>query len=159
MRVSDSIVVAATPDDVYALVSAPDQYHRWSPENTGADRSGSLAVGDRFIGTNRRFGFGWITESVVIAAEPGVRFAFRVERWGIQRRTIRVRVATWEYALSAADENGTEVTETWSDDRRMPEWFVKVFDRLATRGQMFHEFQTENIRRSLARLRDVVQAD
>lgn len=103
MVVSNSVVVDAAPDDVYALVSSPAEYHRWSPENIAADRPGSLHVGDRFIGTNRRFGLRWITESVVTVAEPGQRFAFRVERWGRKRRTVRVKVATWEYSLTPVE--------------------------------------------------------
>src|ERR1044072_5268541 len=36
MTVGDSIVIAAPPAVLYALISDPTAVHRWSPENTGA---------------------------------------------------------------------------------------------------------------------------
>lgn len=84
MTVCDSIVVAALPAVLYALVSDPTAVRRWSPENTGAtvDTEGPQPLGATFIGTNKRGPASWTTRCTVIAAEPDTRFAFRVDRIG-----------------------------------------------------------------------------
>ncbi len=48
---------------------------------------------------------------------------------------------------------GTRVTETWTDDRRWPDPVAAAFDKLATGGQHFHQFQRRNIATTLKRLR------
>ena len=56
-EIVESIDIAAPPSAVWAAVSDPCSYGRWSPEATGATRrsgSGTWAVGDRFTGHNRR---------------------------------------------------------------------------------------------------------
>ena len=153
--VSETVVVAATPEEVYALVADPRQTRRWSPENTGATtpRDGVLKVGDRFVGANVRKGLRWSTEAQVVHADPAVRFAFRVDRWGGPRRRAKVSIATWAYELSAV-EGGTAVTETWTDDRRGfadADAFVRMFDKIVT-GTTFADFNRRNISRSLAGL-------
>ena len=155
--VSDDVLVVATPEQLYALVSDPSQMRRWSPENTGATTSGSLPVGAQFDGTNQRGRRRWVTRSTVTAAEPGVRFAFRVHRVGVGRPFVPARNASWEYRFTPAD-GGTLVTETWTDDRPWPDALARAFDQLAT-GTTFDRFQRGNIRRTLDRLKaDVEQA-
>lgn len=159
--VSDRVVVTAAPDEVYALVADPTRTSRWSPENTGATtpHPGPLEVGDRFVGTNTRGFLSWRTESVVTAADPGRRFAFQVQRWGLPTGpTARVSNASWEYHFEPVDE-GTEVTETWIDDRGWPDLVCAVADRVFTGGSMFSDFQRRNIRTSLDRLRAEIDAD
>jgi uncharacterized protein YndB with AHSA1/START domain len=159
LTVSDHVVVAAAPERLYALLSDPARMSRWSPENTGATVDGGAAatVGTRFLGTNRRGPLRWTTECEVTAAEPGERFAFRVLAWGVRRPVLRVPVATWEYRLAPVD-GGTRVTETWTDDRTWPAAVAAVFDRLATGGHTFAEFQRRNIRATLGRLKADVEA-
>ena len=72
--VSDSIVVRATPDEIYARVSDPALMGRWSPENlgtAGAPDGGPAVVGGTFVGRNKRGPFRWVTRCTVTAAEPG----------------------------------------------------------------------------------------
>ncbi len=156
MQVSGSLLVSATPEAVYALIADPTRTREWSPENTGArtPRSGPLLAGDHFLGSNSRGPGSWWTESVVTIAEPGSRFAFQVVRWGWPGRMITINNATWDFALRAVD-GGTEVTETWTDDRSFPDLVARVFDKIVT-GTTFAAFQRRNIDRSLTRLADVL---
>jgi Uncharacterized conserved protein len=158
MSVSGDVVVAATPEQLYELVSDPVQMRRWSPENTGATVSepGPVHVGTVFRGTNARGPMRWTTECVVTAADPGERFAFRVTVWGPLTPVLRLGIASWEYRFVAGD-GGTRVTETWTDDRRMPDVVAAVFDRVATGGHTFADFQRRNIRTTLDQLKADVE--
>ncbi|MBY6686403.1 SRPBCC family protein [Rhodococcus sp. BP-149] len=153
--VSDHVDVAASPDEVYALVSDPTQTHRWSPENTGAvvdePRRGGTYEGMTFVGRNKRGRATWSTRCVVTAAEPARRFAFRVEVIGPGKPIVRARNASWEYTFAPVD-GGTRVTETWTDDRPWPDAVAALFDKVATGGSSFASFQRRNIARTLANL-------
>ena len=62
--VSDSVVVNADADTLYAAISDPTKMGQWSPENTGAtgpDPRESAYVGMVFDGTNKRGRAKWIT--------------------------------------------------------------------------------------------------
>lgn len=155
LQVSDSIEIAAEPMTLYREIADPSRMGRWSPENLGTAEPGRgpLAVGDEFVGRNRRGPGRWSTACTVIAADPGERFAFRVHRIGLRTPLLRGAIATWTYTLEPAGEGRTRVTETWQDDRTgwSDAWAAR-FDKLVTRGRTFHEFQAGNIRRTLARL-------
>ncbi|MEU8898797.1 SRPBCC family protein [Nocardia sp. NPDC048505] len=159
--VVDSIHVAVDPHAVYQQISDPTLMGRWSPENLGAtveQPRESSYVGMEFIGRNKRGSARWVTRCVVTAAEPGERFAFRVEAIGPRKPWLRGRIASWEYRF-APEDGGTRVTETWTDDRtHWPNAAVQVFDRIATGGNTFAEFQTKNIRRTLRNLKQQLEA-
>lgn len=157
--VSGEIVVGASPEHLYELVSDPVLMRRWSPENTGAAVPGPdpVQVGTIFRGTNERGRLRWTTECVVTAADPGERFAFRVRGFGVFGPTLRAAVASWEYRFTPVD-GGTRVTETWTDDRPWPDAVAAVFDRLATGGHTFAAFQERNIRTTLTHLKDDVES-
>src|ERR1700759_4717633 len=117
MSVSETVVVAVTPDVVYAAISDPTQTGRWSPENLGArlDEPGkAVDVGTTFVGRNKRRGFHWVTRCRGTSADPGRRFAFDVEAIGMKTPRMKSRIATWEYDLKPVD-GGTRITETWTD--------------------------------------------
>lgn len=110
--VSQSLVINATPSEVFALVTDLPGMGAFSPENTGGKwigRHRSAALGAKFRGTNAQGEKSWSTLSRVSVFEPNVRFTFKVTAVGIP-------VATWSYELESV-EGGTKVTETWSDDR------------------------------------------
>ncbi|MFF5336513.1 SRPBCC family protein [Streptomyces sp. NPDC013181] len=161
LSVSDSIVVHAAPQEVYARLSDPTAMGRWSPENLGARVRGGRReayVGMVFDGRNQRGAMRWTTRCTVTAADPGRRFAFRVHAIGARRPLLRAPIATWEYRFEAV-EGGTRVTETWTDDRRAwPDAVAGAFDRLVTRGHTFAEFQRRNIRATLERLKAVLES-
>lgn len=161
MSVSDSIVVLAEPSLVYDRLSDPTEMGRWSPENRGAkvlgERRGAY-VGMVFEGRNKRGAMRWTTRCTVTAADPGERFAFRVHAIGAKRPRLPGAIATWEYRFEAVD-GGTRVTEIWTDDRRAwPDFVANAFDRAATRGHTFAEFQRGNIRTTLQRLKAALEA-
>ncbi len=156
MTVSDSIVVAADPKTIYELVADPSQMPRWSPENTSGDVPAPgtpLEAGEEFVGGNRRGRFRWHTRCRVTASDPGERFAFDVFQIGVRTPLIRFRIATWDYTFEPVD-GGTKVTETWTDGRAgWPEPVANAFDKVATGGRTFAEFQRRNIAKTLKNLK------
>jgi hypothetical protein len=158
--VTDSIVIEADPSSVYAHVSNPALMGRWSPENRGATvrHGGEQAyVGMVFDGYNKRGALRWTTRCTVTAADQDQRFTFRVHAIGIRRPVLPGRIATWEYRFEAV-EGGTRVTETWTDDRRVwPDVLANGFDRIATRGHTFADFQRTNIRTTLRNLKTAME--
>ncbi|WP_327341009.1 SRPBCC family protein (plasmid) [Streptomyces sp. NBC_01324] len=161
MSVSDSTMVAVAPSAVYAQVSDPTTMGRWSPENRGAKVLGERReayVGMVFEGRNKRGRMSWTTRCTVTAADPGERFAFRVHAIGARRPRLPGAIATWEYRFEEVD-GATLVTETWTDDRRgWPDFLANAFDRAATRGHTFADFQRGNIRTTLQRLKAALEA-
>lgn len=156
MTVSDSVIIAADAEALYREISDPSRMGQWSPENRGADIEGPKRpahVGMRFIGHNKRGRVRWETGCTVTAADPGRRFAFDVNRYGFKRVLWPVSVASWEYRFEPAD-GGTLVTEVWTDGRRgWPDPLADRFDKVATGGRTFAEFQKRNIAKTLARLK------
>ncbi|MCX5015422.1 MULTISPECIES: SRPBCC family protein [unclassified Streptomyces] len=159
--VSDSIVVHVRPADVYRHVSDPARMGDWSPENLGATVHGGAAgetrVGTVFDGRNKRGAFRWTTRCTVTAVEKDRLFRFRVHAIGIRRPRIPGPIATWEYRFESVPE-GTRVTETWTDDRRSwPDFAAHAFDRVATRGHTFADFQRRNISTTLRNLKKALE--
>lgn len=164
LSVSDSIVIAAEPQELYDRISDPTAMGSWSPENQGAVVDGHDAgsptgtvVGTSFVGTNRRGRATWVTRCTVTAADPGRRFAFRVHRIGLRTPRLNASIASWEYRFEADPTGGTRVVEVWTDDRRWPDALAAVFDRIATGGSSFADFQRRNIASTLKRLKAVFE--
>ncbi|MFJ6071426.1 SRPBCC family protein [Streptomyces sp. NPDC093065] len=161
LSVSRSILVEVPPEEAYAAVSRPGDMGRWSPENLGTAAGtpeGPATQGAGFVGRNKRGAFRWVTRCTVTAADPGLRFSFRVHAIGVRRPWLRGPIATWEYRF-APEGNGTRVTETWTDDRRAwPDAVAAAFDRVVTGGRTFAEFQVGNIDRTLRNLKRELEA-
>lgn len=108
-----SRTVAADPSTVYALVADVTRMGEWSPETVSAewlDGATAAVAGARFAGRNELGSLRWTTKPVVLEAESGRRFAFKVPgRAG----------ATWTYELEAVP-GGTRITETVSQDKPSP---------------------------------------
>src|SRR4051812_22559455 len=85
---SESVVVDRPPEDVYDLVSDVTRTGEWSPVCTSCwwDDGDGPRVGAHFTGHNEVPGRTWETHCEVVAAEPGVEFAWMVGaslvRWG-----------------------------------------------------------------------------
>ena len=142
--VSATARIAATPRDVYALVSDVTRMGDWSPENVGGrwlrGAVGPVA-GARFRGSNRRGWRRWSTTCTVVEAEPGNRFAFDVA-------VARIPASRWTYEFRA-DGEATVVTETWRD--RRPRWFALLAG--VTMGiDDIRAHNGENINKTLANL-------
>jgi hypothetical protein len=111
-QIEVSKVVAATPEQVYAVVSDLPSMGRFSPENTGGrwvKGATGPAVGAKFEGTNALGWKKWKTLATVTAAQPGTVFAFDVVAAGC-------KVAGWGFAMEPVD-GGTNVTHFWDDHR------------------------------------------
>ncbi|RCW44095.1 polyketide cyclase/dehydrase/lipid transport protein [Halopolyspora algeriensis] len=116
--VRESLLIATTPRRAYEAVGDVTRMGRWSPEATGAElrTAGPIGVGSRFRGTNRRGRMTWTTECTVVTADPGREFAFEV-------RVLGGPVARWGYEFTE-EQQGTRVTETWTDRRRGAHGFL-----------------------------------
>ncbi len=115
MPVHESTAIAASPDDVYQLVSDVTRMGEWSPETQACQwKAGATgpAVGARFGGSNRNGTHAWSTTCEVTAADPGRLFSYRVSYLGMA-------IADWSYELRATAD-GCELTETTIDRRRLP---------------------------------------
>jgi carbon monoxide dehydrogenase subunit G len=108
----DSVVVAATPEAVYDLVSDVTRTGEWSPVCTSCwwdDESEAGRVGARFTGRNETPDRTWETRSQVVAAERGREFA-----WVVGQGFVR-----WGFLLEPKGE-GTRLTRI--NSRRSSSW-------------------------------------
>ena len=101
---SDSVVVAASPEEVYDLVSDVTRTGEWSPVCVACwwDEGATGQAGDWFTGRNETPERTWETRSLVAVADRGREFTWLV---GCSR-------ARWGYTLEPVD-GGTRLTESW----------------------------------------------
>lgn len=102
---SESVVVAASPEAVYDLVSDITRVGEWSPECRAGwwDEDAGAKVGDWFTGKNEADGNTWETKSKIVAADRGKEFT-----WQVMGSYVR-----WGYTLEPVD-GGTKLTESWA---------------------------------------------
>jgi polyketide cyclase/dehydrase/lipid transport protein len=100
----DSVIVARSPDDLYAMVSDVTRMGDWSPVCKACwwDEGDGPRVGAWFTGRNELPERTWETRSEVVAAERGHEFAF----------VVHGTIARWGYTFAPVD-GGTELTESW----------------------------------------------
>lgn len=95
-----SIEIAATPQDVWTIVSDLARMGEWSPQCRKMRVSGEVREGTKTFNINRKGLLVWPTTSKVIRFEPNKAIAFRVA----ENRTI------WSYTLEPT-ATGTRVVE------------------------------------------------
>jgi len=104
-----SVEIAASPDEVYALVSDITRMGEWSPECvqcTWTKGATGPAVGARFKAKNKGGrGPAWGNTPTVTAADPGHEFAFN-------RNGPGVGDYTWRYVMEPT-ATGTRLTESF----------------------------------------------
>jgi hypothetical protein len=148
-----STVVAASPEDVYALVADVTRTPEFSPEVTSTrwlDGATGPAVGARFEAVNTNAaGKSWKNRPVVTAAEPGREFAFR-------RTEPFAGSIAWRYRFEPVEE-GTRVVESYEVERPVTRlgWFV--IERLF-RGGDRREVLRAGMRTTLERIRVAAEA-
>lgn len=101
----ESILVAATPEAVYDLVSDITRTGEWSPVCTSCwwdDEAEARVVGAWFTGRNELPDRVWETRSQVVAADRGREFAWIVGG----------TFARWGFTMEPAGES-TLLTESW----------------------------------------------
>ena len=113
-----SIVIARSPDDLFALVSDVTRMGDWSPVCKACwwDEGDGPRVGATFTGRNELPERTWETRSEVVAADPGREFAWVVTMTG----------ARWGYTFEAVD-GGTKVTESWDLPPKAVAFFEERF--------------------------------
>jgi hypothetical protein len=104
LKMSDSIAVAVTPDDLYALVSDVTRMGGRSPICRACwwDEGDGARVGAWFTRRSELPERTWETRCQVIAADPGREFA-----WEVNKGWVR-----WGYKFEPED-GCTRLTESW----------------------------------------------
>lgn len=109
---SDSIEIAATPEQVWEMVTSMERYGEWSSENTGgywrknADGvPGTGQVGDMFVGVNKLDGVEWKAPVEIVERDEGRTFGFVTGG-------MEYNIALWQYELEPTD-GGTNLTERY----------------------------------------------
>jgi hypothetical protein len=148
-----SIVIDATPEAVYAVVSDVTRTPEYSPEVTSCawlDGADEARVGARFAARNKvGRGPAWSNHPVVTVAEPGREFAFaRTEKFA--------GTVEWRYLLSP-EGTGTRVVESYDVTAPLSwlGWFIigGIYGRTDRREDL-----RTGIARSLERLKQVVES-
>ncbi len=135
LRHSGSVVVAASPDALYDLVSDVTRTGEWSPICAACwwDEGASGQVGDRFTGRNVTPERTWESRSQVVVADRGREFA-----WVVGESYVR-----WSYTLTPVD-GGTRLTESWEFLPDGLAYFAQRFgdaapEQIALRTRQAHE--------------------
>ena len=145
-----SVHIDASPEQVYAFVSDVTKMGQWSPETRRCKwiRGDGPAVGARFKGYNRRGRARWSNTLEVIAADPGVEFAFR-------RAVLHCGVCDWRYRMES-DADGTTLTESYEVTK--PDWAVmNWFNGLVLGIEDRDADLTEGMRTTLARIKQTAE--
>ena len=113
MSHSESIEIDASTETVWSLITDMERYGEWSSENTGGywrkneeGVPGTGAVGDEFVGINRRGEDEWKALVEIIEREENQSFAFVTGGTAMN-------LVHWRYDLEANGES-TTLTESWA---------------------------------------------
>ncbi|GAB3493507.1 SRPBCC family protein [Flexivirga lutea] len=134
----ESIVVAATPEALYDVVSDITRTGEWSPICTACwwdDQSEAGQVGARFTGHNEQPGRTWETRSRVVAADRPREFA-----WVVGDDYVR-----WGYTLEP-DAAGTTLTESW---QFLPNGIAMFHDKYGDEATAHIEERTDQAHRGI----------
>ena len=121
---SDSVFVAATPGEVYAVVSDVTRTGEWSPvcQDCWWDEGDGPWVGAFFTGRNVTEDRTWETRCQVIAAAEGSEFGWSVTDGNVH----------WTYSMAPVD-GGTKLTESWVFTSKGQAFFDERFGESAGR--------------------------
>ncbi|MGB9376922.1 MAG: SRPBCC family protein [Mycobacteriales bacterium] len=113
-RVEVTAEIAATPEQVWALIYDPTRMGEWSPECRELAWIGTVEepeVGARFTGSNRHGWRRWTTHCTIVSYQPGREIGWDVDFAGL-------RVAHWGYRIEGADGGRTcRLVEEFQDQR------------------------------------------
>jgi len=119
--ISASTDIAASPAEVWALVSDLRSMARWSPQTVKSFRRGGEGLGARFLNVNRLKVLVWPTQSKVVRFEaPGP------EGTGEIAWRVKENFTVWSLRLAPNAQGGTTLTST----REAPEGISDVSVRL-----------------------------
>jgi uncharacterized protein YndB with AHSA1/START domain len=141
-QLEESIEIAATPAQVWALVSDLPRMASWSPQVVRTFVRGKVRLGATTVNLNRRGPLFWPTRSKVVRFEPHRELAFRVA----ENHTV------WSFTLEPT-AGGTLVTQR----REAPHGISALshgLTRVALGGQeQFRRELREGMRQTLARIK------
>jgi uncharacterized protein YndB with AHSA1/START domain len=142
-----TIEVAASPDQVWNVVSDVRRTGEWSPECSQVLPLGRLRAGALLVGVNRRNRVRWVTLSRVISFLPGQEIGW----------VVLTNRAEWRYRLQPT-ATGTLIVHT----RRTPRGegrFAVLFTRALLGGQAGHDDELEQgMNHGLQRIKAIVEA-
>lgn len=154
-RASDhSVLIEASSEVVWSLISDLTRMGEWSPHCVGAHLRGAGPApepGTRFTGRNRNGWHRWNMKCTVVASDPGREIAWAVAFMGFS-------VAFWRYRLEPAGDGITRVTESWRDLRTFPLFHFKSTVRLVTGARDVYATTDAGIRATLAQLKAKAEA-
>lgn len=148
---SQSVVVDASPEAVYDLVSDVTRTGEWSPICVKCwwDEGASARAGDWFTGRNVTPSRTWETRSQVVAAERGREFA-----WIVSGKLVR-----WGYTLEPVDGGRTRLTESWDFLPAGQEFFHEKYgDAAQEQIQNRVDAAHDGIPRTLAAIKRIAEA-
>lgn len=140
--------IAATPEEIWPLVSDLPRMASWSPQVVRTIQRGPGGLGTKTVNINRSGWKVWPTRSKVIRFEPPREFAFRVKD----------NFTIWSYTLEPLADGGTRVVVR----REAPDGLAPISAKLqgAVLGGM-DNFDVEvlaGMEETLARLKTEVEA-
>ncbi len=147
---SESLVIEAPAERIYALVADLPRMGDWSPECRQVewlDGSTGPTEGATFVGHNRGGPAGlmkWSRQGRVLTADPGRAFAFVTEEGGRES-------TEWRYRLEPV-EGGIRVTESYAV-HWIPTW-ARIVDVPTNRARELREA----MRHTLERLKGAAEA-
>lgn len=148
---SESIHIAATPKEVYEVVSDVTRTGEWSPicEACWWDEGDGPHVGAFFTGRNVTADRTWETRSQVVAAEVGKSFGW----------SVGPGLVNWTYHMRKV-EDGMELTESWEFTAAGQDFFVERFgDDAPKEVQARTEAAHSGITATLAAIKRIVEQD
>lgn len=156
-ELSDSITIAASPTDVYALVSDITRTGEWSVQcyraewnDAAADDPAARGEGATFTGHNRTGDREWTTVSEVIAVEPGAEFSWRVTSSGTE----------WGYHLAPVNrrDDATVLTEFTRFTEQGEDYFVQKYgDDAGAQEAQRKDAATYGITETLHNIRGILE--
>jgi hypothetical protein len=148
-----SVVIHASAEELWALVTDVTRTGEWSPENTGAvwlDGATAPVVGARFKGTNRRGKTKWASTCEVVTADPGREFVFVTGN-------VAKPETRWRYVLEPAGDGETRVTESFELVKALGA-ASRFLTRVTTGVKDRRADLEENVRQSLARIKEIAES-
>ena len=148
---SESILIDATPDQVWDVVTDVTRTGEWSPicrEGWWKEPATGPEVGAWFHGRNESGDRVWETQSLVTAAEKPTEFT-----WMVGGAAVR-----WSYTL-APEESGTRLTESWQVQDKGFDFFDKQYgDNAQTELEIRRDAALSGIPETLAAIKRIVEA-
>jgi hypothetical protein len=141
-QLEQSIEIAATPAQVWALVTDLPRMASWSPQVVKTFVRGPVRQGTRTLNVNRRGLLVWPTRAKVVRFEPHREFAFRVKD----------NFTIWSFTLEPT-ATGTRVTQRRETPDGISDISVRL-TRVALGGQeQFRSELLDGMRQTLERLK------